>query len=147
VVHSFGPDHIRLMSVSSDRKLLPRTERYTANTAEKAPEKFLLVGTTFDLPIAISGAYPDSSPILWVPGQTANSDLVLRMRGIPMVAIGVEACVSCHGPNGDGEPPTVPYLAGQYKQYIKLQIQMFQKGYRKSALMKDCRARPYGQRC
>jgi len=29
---------------------------------------FFLVGTTFDLPIAISGTYPDGSPILWVPG-------------------------------------------------------------------------------
>ena len=90
MVHSFGPDHIRLMSVSKDGKLTPRMERYTANTPETAhrvptmgvlspDEKFLLVGTTFDLPIAISCAYPD---------------------------------VSCHGPNGDGEPPTVPYLAG-----------------------------------
>src|SRR6476660_9652771 len=32
VVHSFGPDHIRLMSVSGDGKLTQRTERYTANT-------------------------------------------------------------------------------------------------------------------
>jgi len=31
-------------------------------------EKFLLVGTTFDLPVAISGTYPDGSPILWVTG-------------------------------------------------------------------------------
>src|SRR5262244_1369098 len=80
VVHSFGPDHIRLMSVSSDGKLTPRMERYTANTPEKGhrvptmavlspDEKFLLVGTTFDVPIAISGTYPDGSPILWVPGS------------------------------------------------------------------------------
>src|SRR5215813_10782763 len=80
VVHSFGPDHIRLMSVSSDGKLTPRMERYTANTPEKPhrvptqavlspDEKFLLVGTTFDLPIAISGTYPDGSPILWVNGS------------------------------------------------------------------------------
>jgi 6-phosphogluconolactonase (cycloisomerase 2 family) len=79
VVHSFGPDHIRIMSVSGDGKLTPRMERYTANTPEKPhrvptmgvlspDEKFLLVGTTFDLPIAISGTYPDGSPILWVPG-------------------------------------------------------------------------------
>ncbi len=79
VVHSFGPDHIRVMSVSGDGKLTPRRERYTANTPEKQhrvpthavlspDEKFLLVGTTFDLPIAISGTYPDGSPILWVPG-------------------------------------------------------------------------------
>ena len=80
VVHSFGPDHIRIMSVSKDGKLTPRKERSTANTPEKQhrvptqavlspDEKFLLVGTTFDLPVAISGTYPDGSPILWVPGQ------------------------------------------------------------------------------
>ena len=79
VVHSFGPDHVRLMSVSSDGKLTPRMEKYTCNTPEKPyrvptmgvlspDEKFLLVGTTFDVPIAISGTYPDGSPILWVPG-------------------------------------------------------------------------------
>jgi 6-phosphogluconolactonase (cycloisomerase 2 family) len=80
VLHSFGPDHIRLMSVSSDGKLTPRMERYTANTPEKPnrvptmgvlspDEKFFLVGTTFDVPIAISGTYPDGSPILWVNGR------------------------------------------------------------------------------
>ena len=79
VVHSFGPDHIRLMSVSDNGKLTPRTEKYTCNTPDKPnrvptqavlspDEKFLLVGTTFDVPIAISGTYPDGSPILWVPG-------------------------------------------------------------------------------
>ena len=78
VVHSFGPDHIRIMSVSSDGKLTPRMEKYTCNTPDKPhrvptmgvlspDEKFLLVGTTFDVPIAISGTYPDGSPILWVP--------------------------------------------------------------------------------
>src|SRR5262244_2020808 len=77
VVHSFGPDHIRLMSVSSNGKLTPRKERYTANTPEKPhriptmgvlspDEKFFLVGTTFDQPIAHTGTYPDGSPILWV---------------------------------------------------------------------------------
>jgi 6-phosphogluconolactonase (cycloisomerase 2 family) len=84
VVHSFGPDHIRLMSVSGDGKLTPRMERYTANTPEKPhrvptmgvlspDEKFLLVGTTFDLPIAISGTYPDGSPILWVTGPDGET--------------------------------------------------------------------------
>lgn len=57
VVHSFGPDHIRLMSVSGAGKLTPRMERYTANTHGKtdrvptmavlSPDgKFLIVGTT-----------------------------------------------------------------------------------------------------
>ena len=77
VLHSFGPDHIRLMSVASDGKLTPRMEKYTCNTPDKPnrvptqavlspDERFLIVGTTFDVPIAISGTYPDGSPILWV---------------------------------------------------------------------------------
>ena len=35
--------------------------------------KFLLVGTTFDVPIAISGKYPDGSLILWVPGPDGET--------------------------------------------------------------------------
>jgi 6-phosphogluconolactonase (cycloisomerase 2 family) len=87
VLHSFGPDHLRLMSVGGDGKLTPRMERYTANTATKlnrvptmsviSPDgKFLLVGTTFDLPIAISGMYPDGSPILWVQGPDGKYKVV-----------------------------------------------------------------------
>jgi 6-phosphogluconolactonase (cycloisomerase 2 family) len=87
VLHSFGPDHLRLMSVSSDGKLTSRMERYTANTETKlnrvptmaviSPDgKFLLVGTTFDLPIAISGVYPDGSPILWVQGPDGKYKVV-----------------------------------------------------------------------
>jgi hypothetical protein len=87
VVHSFGPDHIRIMSVSSDGKLTPRMEKYTCNTPDKPnrvptmgvlspDEKFFLVGTTFDVPIAISGTYPDGSPILWVPGPDGKFKVV-----------------------------------------------------------------------
>ena len=35
---------------------------------KSAPNAFLLVGTTFDLPFALSGTYPDGSPILWIKG-------------------------------------------------------------------------------
>jgi 6-phosphogluconolactonase (cycloisomerase 2 family) len=78
VLHSFGPDHVRLMSVDGQGKLTASPERYTVNTKDKtdrvptmavlSPDgKYLLVGTTFDRPIAHTGLYPDGSPILWVP--------------------------------------------------------------------------------
>src|SRR5262245_22055722 len=35
VLHSFGPDHLRLMSVDGEGKLTPRRERYTVNTQDK----------------------------------------------------------------------------------------------------------------
>ncbi|SIO65479.1 6-phosphogluconolactonase, cycloisomerase 2 family [Bradyrhizobium erythrophlei] len=77
VLHSFGPDHLRLMSVDTEGKLTPRPEGYTVNTYSKRnrvatmvvispDEQLVLVGTTFDEPIAHTGLYPDGSPILWV---------------------------------------------------------------------------------
>src|SRR5215470_16307692 len=77
VLHSFGPDHVRLMSVHGEGKLTARPERYTVNTHDKPnrvptmvvispDEKFVFVGTTFDEPIVTTGLYPDGSPILWV---------------------------------------------------------------------------------
>jgi len=77
VLHSFGPDHLSLMSVDGQGKLTAHPERYTVNTRDKtdrvptmavlSPDgRFLLVGTTFDRPIARTGTYPDGSPILWV---------------------------------------------------------------------------------
>ncbi|HSR82746.1 MAG TPA: beta-propeller fold lactonase family protein [Streptosporangiaceae bacterium] len=74
VLHSFGPAHLRLMSVDDDGMLSARPEGYTVNTTDKpdrvatmsaltADEKFLVVGTTFDQPPT---ANPDGSPIIWV---------------------------------------------------------------------------------
>jgi 6-phosphogluconolactonase (cycloisomerase 2 family) len=76
VVHTFGPDHLRLMSVDDEGNLTPRQERYSVSTMDwpnRVPtmavlspdEKFLVLGTTFDeLP---SRKNPDGSLILWIP--------------------------------------------------------------------------------
>ena len=74
VLHAFGPDHLRLLSVDDEGNLTARPEGYTVNTMDKpdrvatmasltADEKFLVVGTTFDEPAETN---PDGSPILWV---------------------------------------------------------------------------------
>jgi 6-phosphogluconolactonase (cycloisomerase 2 family) len=92
VLHSFGPDHLRLMSVDGAGKLTTRPERYTVNTKDKADRvptmavlspdgNFLLVGTTFDQPIAHTGLYPDGSPILWV--QQANGSFRVIASNAP----------------------------------------------------------------
>ena len=83
VLHSFGPDHVRLMTVDGDGRLNARPEGYTVNTPDKPlrvstmavlspDERFLVVGTTFDQPAAVN---PDGSPILWVdqPDGTKKS--------------------------------------------------------------------------
>jgi hypothetical protein len=83
VLHSLGPDHIRLMSVDAEGRLTARPERFTVNVEGKpnrvatmltlSPEAtFLVVGTTFDEPAQPN---PDGSPILWVSrdGQPPHS--------------------------------------------------------------------------
>jgi hypothetical protein len=70
VLHAFGPDHVRLMSVDGEGKLTTRPERYSINTPKKTDrvatmtvlspnEKFLLVGTNFDERPAVN---PDGTP-------------------------------------------------------------------------------------
>ncbi len=84
VLHSFGPDHLRAMTVEDDGSLTPRPERHTVDTAEKqgripttvvlSPDgRFLVVGTTFD---QLPTANPDGSPILWVDGPDGVPKLI-----------------------------------------------------------------------
>src|SRR5271169_915115 len=63
-------------------------------------------------------------------------DLGKQVAEVGDLSVRVQACESCHGPNGEGEPIAgVPYLGGQYRHYIRVQIQMFRQGYRKSEQM------------
>jgi 6-phosphogluconolactonase (cycloisomerase 2 family) len=135
VLHSFGPDHLRLMSAASDGKLTPRMERYTANTETKlnrvptmaviSPDgRFLLVGTTFDVPIAISGTYPDGSPILWVPGPDGKYKVVASnapdpdgLVVFPINADGTLGAPSFHD-GGAGSPFYIAFLHNRPDTFI-----------------------------
>jgi 6-phosphogluconolactonase (cycloisomerase 2 family) len=135
VLHSFGPDHLRLMSVSSDGKLTPRVEGYTVNTETKlnrvptmaviSPDgRFLLVGTTFDLPIAISGTYPDGSPILWVPGPDGKPKVIASNAPDPdgLVVFRINADGTLGAPSfrdgGAGSPFYIGFLHNRPDTFI-----------------------------
>jgi len=62
-------------------------------------------------------------------------DAALVKRGEALAKVGdaakrIQACDNCHGPGGAGEPPAIPYLAGQYSQYIVFTLQMWQRDFR-----------------
>ena len=66
----------------------------------------------------------------------ASADPTLVQRGEQLAKIGdasknLQSCDDCHGPDGAGEPPALPYLAGQYAHYIAFQLKMWQLGFRK----------------
>jgi cytochrome c553 len=48
---------------------------------------------------------------------------------------GIPACVNCHGPQGTGLPPNVPYLAGQYANYMAHQLELWKEGVRNNDAM------------
>jgi len=56
-----------------------------------------------------------------------------QLARIGDAAKGIQACNNCHGPDGAGIPPAIPYLAGQYAQYITFEIQMWKRGLRKNS--------------
>jgi cytochrome c553 len=68
----------------------------------------------------------------------SNPDPALIKAGEQLAKVGseargIQACDNCHGPGGAGEPPAIPYLAGQYAPYIAFEVRMWQRGYRKNS--------------
>jgi cytochrome c553 len=68
---------------------------------------------------------PDTDAALLRHGeQLANS-------GKP--ALGIPGCSVCHGAQGAGQSPTIPYLGGQYAHYLAFQLQMWSQGFRRTS--------------
>src|SRR5258708_14937711 len=123
------------MPVASDGKLTPRKEKYKANPPEKPhrvptmgvlspDEKFFLVGPTFDVPIAISGTYPDGSPILWVAGPDGETKSVASNAPDPdgIVIFRVNANGTLSDPSlqdgGGGSPFYIAFLKNRPDTFI-----------------------------
>jgi cytochrome c553 len=56
-----------------------------------------------------------------------------QLAKVGSAARSIQACDNCHGPGGAGEPPAIPYLAGQYAPYVALEMRMWQRGFRKNS--------------
>ncbi|WP_051320970.1 c-type cytochrome [Rhizobium mesoamericanum] len=68
----------------------------------------------------------------------ATGDAALVEKGKAIARVGdatrsLQACNNCHGPDGAGFPPEIPYLAGQYAPYLELSLHMWKEGYRKNS--------------
>ncbi|WP_128970625.1 c-type cytochrome [Bradyrhizobium tropiciagri] len=86
--------------------------------------------------IADVSAYYAAINAPFLPLPTPNPTLIIQGEKLAKVgneARQIPACNNCHGPGGAGEPPAIPYLAGQYASYIALELQMWRRGFRKSS--------------
>jgi hypothetical protein len=134
VLHAFGPDHLRLMSVDDDGNLTARPEGYTVNTMDKpnrvatmasltADEKFLVVGTTFDEP---AKANPDGSPILWVQKNGAPHSIASNLPD----ADGLIVCpVGAYGALGEAKFQDGGGGSPWNVQFLRLRPDCFVLGY------------------
>jgi cytochrome c553 len=86
--------------------------------------------------IADVTAYYASINAPYLPLASLNPALI--KRGEQLAKIGdaareLQSCDNCHGPGGAGEPPAIPYLAGQYARYIAFQLTMWKRGFRNNS--------------
>ena len=57
-----------------------------------------------------------------------------------VMAKGIAACTSCHGPSGAGIPAQYPRIAGQHAEYTAAQLMSFRSGERANDPNKMMRA-------
>lgn len=73
------------------------------------------------------------APVLSVPAPDPQRDArgqMLALHGDP--GSGIPACSACHGWNGGGDAPDVPWLAGQHATYLRNTLVDWQTGERDS---------------
>jgi cytochrome c553 len=102
-----------------------------ANAVMTPISKALTPDDIADLSAYYSGV---ESPFLPLPAP----DPALIKRGEQLAKIGdtaknIQACDNCHGPGGVGEPPAIPYLAGQYAHYTSSELRLWQLELRKTS--------------
>jgi len=67
-------------------------------------------------------------PFLAWPRASLAADLAAGMQK-------AQACIACHGPDGNSANPPIPSLASQPAQFVATQLLMFREGKRKDAQM------------
>jgi len=121
VLHSFGPEHIRVMSINGDGKLTERPERYSVNTQNKTDrvstmavlspdEKFLLVDVNFDERPAVN---PDGTPKYVLANERDPDGLVV----FPVGGDGTLGAPSFHDAGG-AAPFYIAFLHGRPNTFI-----------------------------
>jgi len=134
---SDGSGAFPILAGQSAYYLTEQLRSFASDKRQNALMSSIAKGLTDDEIQGLAAYYANARPTLAVMRQEP-ADLVSRGQYIATegnLQNRVQACISCHGPNGSGESPAIPYIGGQYKHYIEIQMKMFRRGYRKSAQM------------
>lgn len=83
----------------------------------------------------VAAWYAAQADARFPPAERPNARLLQTGGAIAAVGVparGVTACVNCHGMHGEGSPPSIPALAGQYAPYTALQLRLWKQGERRN---------------
>jgi cytochrome c553 len=86
--------------------------------------------------IADVAAYYTGVNGLFLPLLRADPMLIRRSEQLATIgdaAKNLQSCDNCHGPGGAGDPPAIPYLAGQYAHDTAFELQIWRRGLRKNS--------------
>jgi cytochrome c553 len=122
----------------SSQYLAQQLRHFASGARQNALMQPIAKGLKDDEIDAVAQYYANLHPVPFPPRPVSEQvrDLGKQVAEVGDLSARVQACESCHGPNGEGEPIAgVPYLGGQYNHYIRIQIRMFRQGYRKSEQM------------
>ena len=102
---------------------------FKSNKERKNPVMLGMAATLSPQDMQNLGAYFEAQK----PKSRAAKDPALVKLGQQIyrggiLAKGVAACASCHGPNGAGMPAQYPRVAGQYAEYTVAQLQGIPRG-------------------
>lgn len=132
-----GGGVVPILSRQSVYYLTKQLRSFASGSRQNAVMTPIAKGLTDDEILSVSQYYASARPKTQA-NRAGEAELVSRGKSIATegtVENRLQACDSCHGPNGTGEKPAIPYLSGQYKQYIESQLQMFRRGDRKNSEM------------
>ena len=99
----------------------------TAQVANLTDEDMIAIDAHYSAQQAQLGAIPEDQVEDALIGQK------IFRGGEPSMSI--SACMSCHGPNGDGIPIRFPRVSGQHVEYLEQSLLAYKTGARKSDVM------------
>lgn len=80
-------------------------------------------------------AYYSTLAVPYGPPEKRAKNPVDRGKRLARVGDGeraIQACGNCHGPDGIGEPPSYPYLAGLHRDYLVATLRAWRDGSRRN---------------
>jgi len=88
-----------------------------------------------------AGAVPT---VTSTPPSVEQATTALRIATSGDPATGTQACANCHGARGRGEPPSIPRIAGQSRQYLATQLVAWRSASRANDAGQQMRAAAVG---